>query len=309
MTLETPSQSEWTTRKLLDWTLGYLDRSGVESPRLCAEMLLAHVLGCQRIDLYVQFDHCPTDSQRAAFKALFKRCAEHEPVAYLTGKAHFYNLELKVSSAVLIPRPETELLVVAALDFLKQINMDRQYGSSRPHAKEQPKVLDLCCGSGCIALALATNAPDASILATDHCNEALKIAWENLETHQLTHQVHLRQSDLYADLKPDPEHWFDLIVSNPPYISQADYEKLAPVVRDYEPQQALLGGEDGLDYLRRIISDGNAHLQPGGALMLEIAYNQGQDVISLLEQSGSLNNIETHKDHQGHERIITARKK
>jgi len=274
----------------------YLIRAGVDQPRLCAEMLLAHVLNCQRIDLYVQFDHCPSTSQRTTFKQLFQRCASHEPVAYLTGKAHFYNLELKVSPAVLIPRPETELLVVAALDFLKKIK------------KEQPKVLDLCCGSGCIGLALATHTPDACILGTEISDDALKIAWDNLETHHLTHQVHLLQSDLYSNLKPGPEHLFDLIVSNPPYVAQADFETLDPVVRNYEPKEALLGGKDGLDCLRRIVKDADAYLKSSGALMLEVAYNQGQDVVALLEQCGYLSDIETHKDHQGHERVVTARK-
>lgn len=294
MTSETQQQSEWTCKRLLDWTNDYLTQAEVDSPRLSAEMLLAHVLGCQRIDLYVRFDHCPNDVQRNTFKQLVRRCYDHEPVSYLTGKASFYNLELNVSPAVLIPRPETELLVVAGLDYLKRC------------ASERPEVLDLCCGSGCIALALASNTKNISVLASDISQEALDITQTNITVHDLGDKVKLLQSDLFAQVPSLPG--FDLIVSNPPYISQAEFARLDAVVRDYEPQAALLAGADGLDYLRPIINQAKEYLKPGGALMLEFAYHQGKEVVALLRECGYLTDVCLQKDHQGHDRLVTAQK-
>ena len=291
------NQTDWTLKRLLTWTTEYFQQARVDQPRLCAEILLAHVLRCERIDLYVRFDQSPTPDQLTTYKDLVRRCRLHEPVAYLTGHAHFYGLTLKVAPGVLIPRPETELLVTQALNFI-------QRQSSRPIVD----VLDLCTGSGCIAIALATHAVEAEIVAVDRNPAALAIARENIETLGLEGRITLHENDLFADLDKTGKGLFDLIVSNPPYISDREFQTLDPTVRDYEPKEALLSGPDGLDCLRRIIDNAEPYLADEGALMVEIAYNQADEVIALFEKTGYLTDIEAVTDHQGHRRVIKARK-
>lgn len=298
MPTDTNKQSPWTTRRLLEWTADYLSKSQVDQSRLCAEILLAHILKCKRIDLYVKFDHCPDVEQLAAYKELVRRCGKHEPVAYLTGKAHFYSLELMVEPGVLIPRPETEVLVTESLDFIRD-------QANRPTVD----VLDLCTGSGCIAIAIAANAVEAEIIAAENSRTALQVAQKNIETHELEGRVTLIESDLFAGMGKADKSVFDLIVSNPPYVSTQEYEKLEPVVRDYEPKEALLAGNDGLDYYRRIVAEAEPYLADGGLLMVEIAYNQADDVTKLFEKSGYLDEVAVVKDHLGHKRVIKARKK
>ena len=290
------TQTPWTTKRLLDWTSEFLTRFDIDQPRLCAEILLAHVLSCQRLDLYLRFDQCPSDTQRTSYRDLVRRCSNHEPTAYLTQNANFYSLQLHVSPDVLIPRPETELLVDQAIEFLRS-NTDCK----------NPCVLDLCTGSACIAIALAANNEKAQILATDKSSLALTIAQKNVTTHNLTDRVTLMESDLFAALDSQ-QHQFDLIVTNPPYIAADEYEKLPPNVRNFEPAQALLAGPDGLDIIRNILRDANRFLKINAPLMTEIAYNQTDAVIALFEQSGYLEKIETVKDHLGHHRIVKARK-
>ncbi|MCK5270486.1 MAG: peptide chain release factor N(5)-glutamine methyltransferase [Sedimentisphaerales bacterium] len=298
MDADTNKQSPWTTRRLLEWTADYLSKSQVDQPRLCAEILLAHILKCKRIDLYVKFDHCPDAEQLAAYKEQVRRCGKHEPVAYLTGKAHFYSLELMVEPGVLIPRPETEVLVTESLDFIRD-------QADRPTVD----VLDLCTGSGCIAIAIAANAVEAEIIAAENSRAALQIAQKNIKANELEGRVTLVESDLFAGMGKADKSVFDLIVSNPPYISMQEYEKLEPVVRDYEPKEALLAGNDGLDYYRRIVAEAEPYLADDGLLMVEVAYNQADDVTRLFEESGYLDDVATVKDHLGHKRIIKARKK
>jgi len=234
----------------------------------------------------------------AAYKELVRRCGKHEPVAYLTGKAHFYSLELIVEPGVLIPRPETEVLVTESLDFIRD-------QANRPTVD----VLDLCTGSGCIAIAIAANAVEAEIIAAEHSTKALQIARKNIESHELQGRVTLVESDLFAGMDKADKGVFDLIVSNPPYVSTREYEKLEPVVRDYEPKEALLAGEDGLDYYRRIVTEAEPYLADEGLLMVEIAYNQADDVTKLFEESGYLDEVAVVKDHLGHKRVIKAQKK
>lgn len=298
MIVDTDETSAWTIKRLINWTQEYLANAEVESARLCAEILLGHVLGCPRIDLYIRFDYCPTAEQLDKFRELVRRCGKHEPVAYLTGKAHFWGLEFIVTPDVLIPRPETEVLVTQAVKFIHQ-------QTNRPKVD----VLDLCTGSGCVAVAIGTEAVEAEVSATDSRSAALQIAQKNIEAHDLQGRVKLLESDLFENLDGSDKGVFDLIVSNPPYISEKEFAELAPVVRGYEPKQALLAGVDGLDYYRRILEQAENYLADGGAIMLEIAFNQAEKVISLFEKSGSLEEIAAVKDHLGHNRVIKAQKK
>ncbi len=285
---------KWTIQKLLNWTTEYLTNKGVDSPRLSAELLLSHVLGLKRIELYTQFDKEVPQQELDILHDLVKRAGLYEPVAYLTGKTEFYSLELDITADCMIPRPETELLVQRAIEFLRT-RCGIQY------------VCDLCTGSGCIAVAIAKNFPDARVTATDISAAALEVAARNVEKHRLKEQVRLLCGDLFEPvIKQLDVSQFDLIVCNPPYVSTAEYEILDKNIKDYEPEFALLAGEDGLDVYRRIIKKVDEFLKPGAALMLEIGYAQGPAVRELLEQTGSFAEIKIEKDYHNNDRIAIA---
>ena len=286
----------WTIQKLLNWTTEYLTNKDVDSPRLSAELLLSHALGLKRIELYTQFDKQVPQQQLDKLHEIVKRAGLHEPVAYLTGKTEFYSLELDITGDCLIPRPETELLVQRAIEFLRT-RSGVQY------------ICDLCTGSGCIAVAIAKNFPDARITATDISAAALEVAAINVEKHLLNEQVRLLCGDLFEPIIQQLDvNQFDLIVCNPPYVSTAEYEKLDKNVKDYEPESALLAGADGMDVYRRIIEKVYEFLKPGAVLMLEIGYAQGPAIRKLLEQTGAFAQIKIEKDFHDNDRIITARK-
>jgi len=286
----------WTIQKLLNWIIGYLTDKGIDSPRLSAELLLSHVVGLKRIELYTQFDRPVTQQQLDQLHGLVKRAGQYEPIAYLTGKIEFYCLEFQVSPDCMIPRPETELLVERAIEFL------------RSRTSEQ-LVCDLCTGCGCIAIALARNCPDVNIIATDISDAALAIAAKNIEKHQLKKRIKLLCGDLFDPLVPQLDvEKFDLIVCNPPYVSAPEFEKLDRNIKDYEPKLALFAGVDGLDVYRRIIEKADSFLKPDAALMLEIGYAQGQAVRELLEKANCFAGITFEKDPHNNDRIIIAKK-
>ncbi|MCF7972464.1 MAG: peptide chain release factor N(5)-glutamine methyltransferase [Phycisphaerae bacterium] len=280
----------WTIKALLDWITPFLGDKQVDAPRLCAEFLMCHVLGKQRIELYTQFDQVVPADQLAQLRALVKRASDHEPVAYLVGKTEFYSLELNVRPGCLIPRPETEMLVQHAIELLRT-------------RKGQQSVLDLCTGSGCIAAAIAHNVKDAHVTATDLSQDALDIAAENCLKHRLSERITLLQGDLLSPVASSP---FDLIVSNPPYVSEAEYAVLDKNVKEYEPREALLAGPKGLDIYERLLLQVESHLKPDGVLMLEIGYLQGPDVVSMLENTSLFSHIQTYKDMQNHDRLVVA---
>jgi len=286
----------WTIQKLLNWVTEYLTVKGIDSPRLSAELLLSGVLAMERIELYTQFDRPVAKQQLDRLHDLVKRAGQQEPIPYLVGKTEFYSLELNVTPDCMIPRPETELLVERAIEFLR----------ARPGTQF---VCDLCTGSGCIAVAIAKNFPDARIIATDICDAALAVAAGNVEKHQLKDQVTLLCGDLFDPIVPQLDvNEFDLIVCNPPYVSTAEYEKLDKNVKDYEPKVALFAGVDGLDIYRRIIEKADQFLKPDAALILEIGYAQGQAVRQLLEQTGAFAEIKIEKDLHNNDRIAIAKK-
>lgn len=284
----------WTIQKLLSWVTEYFTGKGVDSPRLSAEWLLCYVLGYKRIELYTQFNKVVGQEQLSRLHELVKRAGAHEPVAYITGKKEFYSLEFEITKDCLIPRPETELLVERAIEFL------------RTRTGEQ-FVCDLCTGCGCVAVAIARNFAGCQIVATDISDAALSVAEKNVAKHGLMNRIKLLQGDLFepviAGLGPAR---FDLIASNPPYVSELEYEKLAPNVKDFEPKSALTAGKDGLDIIKKIIANTNQYLKPAGTLMLEIGNEQGNAVRNLLETVGYFSDVKIEKDYSTLDRLAIA---
>jgi len=286
----------WTLQKILNSIADHLKKGGVDSPRLSAELLLSYVLGMKRIELYARADTPISKQQIQHLDELTKRAGQHEPIAYLTGKTEFYSLALNVTRDCMIPRPETELLVERAIEFLRT-SSGTQW------------VCDLCTGSGCIAVAIAKNCPAARIIATDISADAIKVAAQNVEAYQLDEQIKLLSGDLFEPVKViSGGQQFDLIVCNPPYVSAAEYEALPKTVRDYEPRLALFAGSDGLDICQRIITDAGDFLKPDGSLMLEIGYTQGPAVKELLQQAGTFSEIKIEKDLQHNDRLAIAQR-
>ncbi|MBN2589815.1 MAG: peptide chain release factor N(5)-glutamine methyltransferase [Sedimentisphaerales bacterium] len=284
----------WTINKLLVWIHQYLKDKGIESPRLHAELLLSNILGLKRIELYTQHDKQVSKQDLDKLHVLVKRAGLHEPIAYLVGKTEFYSLEIEVSKDCLIPRPETELLVQRAIEFLRMRDGIQS-------------VCDLCTGSGCIAVAIAKNFPQANLIATDISDQALLIAARNTEKFNLQNRIKLLSGDLFDPVIPQLDTGkFDLIVSNPPYVSNIEYEKLDKNVKDHEPQIALLAGHDGLDIYKRIIEKVDTFLKPNAALILEIGYAQGKTVYELLDKTNVFSEIRIDRDSQNNDRIVTA---
>ena len=289
----TPAGDAWTVKRILDWTIPHLKSHGSESPRLDAEILLAHARGCPRIQLYTNYDQPLTDDQRATMRDLVKRRAAAEPVAYLVGHREFFGLDFRVTKDVLVPRPDTETLIVEALEGLKPFT--------------QPRVLDVGTGSGCIAITLAVHCPQAIVTAVDLSKPALTIAQENAAKHNVADRIRFLCGDLFAPLT-DTEP-FDLIASNPPYIASAEIETLAPDVRLHEPRTALDGGHDGLDIIRRLITEAPRHLLPKGKLLIEISDEQAEAVTQLLAANGSYDDIAVLKDLAKQPRVVRAVRK
>ena len=275
---------------------GHVTEKKIDSPRLTAELLLSFVLGMQRIELYMHFDKEVEKNNLEKLRALVKRCLDHEPVQYLIGRTEFYSLSMKVSSSCLIPRPETELLVERAIEFLRT-RTGTQY------------VCDLCTGSGCIAVAIGKNYPDVKIIATDICDKALSVAAENVAKYNLADKIELLQGNLFEPVinQLDVKE-FDLITCNPPYISRSEYENLDPKVKNHEPKLALDGGVEGLDIYNKIAADIGRHLKKDGLILLEIGYLQGPQVKILLEETKVFASVKIEKDLSNNDRIVSALK-
>jgi release factor glutamine methyltransferase len=292
------SDGTWTVRRLLEWTSPFFERKGIDSPRLSAELLLAHVLAVPRIKLYTDYDRILDPRHLSAYRELVRRAAEDEPVAYLTGRAHFFNLEFHVSRDVLIPRPDTETLVENVIELIR-----RQPGL------EAPRILDLCTGSGCIAAAIAHNIKEAVVVATDISEPAVAIARENLQRLGLAGRVTVEQGDLFTPLDRLVDRYpFHLLVANPPYIPSNQIPELDRSVREYEPLGALDGGLDGLSVHRRILTEAPSRLLPGSHIFLEIAFDQGEAARQLAAQHNEFTDARILKDQTGNDRILTLRR-
>lgn len=295
----TATSGPWTVRRLLEWTSTFFARKEVDSPRLSAELLLSHVLSLPRIKLYTDFDRPLKESDLTAYRELVRRAGEHEPIAYLTGKAFFFNLDFDVQPGVLIPRPDTETLVENVLQTVRH-----QSGL------ESPRILDLCTGSGCIAAALALGLKSAVVVAADISPRAVLAAKSNLQRHGLADRTTVVQGDLFDALNGAVNAApFHLIVSNPPYIPSAQIQSLDRNVRDYEPAEALDGGPDGLDFHRRILAQAADRLLPEGMFFLEIAFDQGPAALALGESFSDYTNVRLLRDYGGNNRVLAGRRK
>lgn len=284
-----------TVSVALDLAIKTLTGAGIPDARVEAEYFLTHLLACKRHELFLNPDR-PLDAEESAlFTAFIQRRLGREPVQYITGVVEFYGLELRVTKDVLIPRPETELLVDAAMQTLPQ---------------KASVAIDLCTGSGCIAVTLAVKIPDITIFATDISASALKVAEENAVAHNVSDRVHLLQGDLYAALDDaGVEGRADLILSNPPYVADDEYARLQPEIRLYEPRTALLAGPDGLEFYRRIINGAGLYLAPKGCIIMEAGYGQADRIREIIEADGRYADFEIKKDLAGIERVVKARLK
>ncbi|MDP6380091.1 MAG: peptide chain release factor N(5)-glutamine methyltransferase [Phycisphaerae bacterium] len=297
--------NSWTIGKLIDWTRKFFESRGIEEPRLEAEILLAHVLGLQRIELYTNYASTVESTQRAGFRELVRRRSEHEPSQYLTGCCEFMSLAFKVTPACLIPRPETELLVEEAVRAITQNQTPPLEQNERAEAGPAPLIADICTGCGCVAVALAVNVPQARLLAADISPDAIALAKENAEAHSVADRVEFFEGDLLAPLA-DYAGKIDVLVANPPYVTEEEYGALAPEIRDYEPRDALVAGPAGTEMHRRIIAEAAEYLKPGGILLMEIAANQGDDVLKSLAEAGTYTDEAILKDYSKHDRVARA---
>jgi release factor glutamine methyltransferase len=337
------SEGPWTVRKLLGWIAGFLKDREVDSPRHVAEVLLADVLKVERLKLYMEPDRELAGDELAALRALVARAGRHEPVQFLVGRWTFFGRDFKVAPCTLIPRPCTETLVERALEWYRARHAERGAGAVR--------VLDLCTGTGCIAVSIAlgmkaiarpsnagckplrgeraavdalptisigeepaaaaaavtaeTAAGDISVVATDVVREAVELARDN--ARQLGVAIDVRAGDLWGALAQGER--FDLIVSNPPYVTDAEYAALDRNVREYEPASALRGGADGLDFVRRIVDGAAERIAPGGMLLIEIGWKHGDAARALVSgavHGKSWEQVDVLKDGDGIDRVLVA---
>jgi release factor glutamine methyltransferase len=278
----------WTVLALLRWTTQHFRERGIDTPRLDAECLLAHALGTDRLRLYLEFDKPVVESERAVFRSLVRaRARERVPVAQLTGQREFWSLPIRVNAQVLIPRPDTETLVQAALDLL-------------PDPAAPARVLDLGTGSGAVALAIAHERPRAWIAATDRSREALRIAQQNAEALGMAARIYFLRGDWAAPLAGG----FDCVVANPPYLAEAERPGLAPELV-HEPAAALFAGPTGLEALERLCREVPALLSAGGGLAFELAPDQAGPVSKWLVEGGLATAV--HRDLAGRARVVSAR--
>jgi release factor glutamine methyltransferase len=261
-------EAQWTVGQILDWTTAHFRKLGSESPRLEAEILLAHARNCPRIQLYVDYTDQVAQLHRARMRELVRRRGLHEPVAYLVGQREFLGLAFALEGQVLIPRPETETLVLELLSLAK--------------TRTAPRILDVGTGSGCIAVAAAVNLPHALFVASDVSEQALRVARQNAQRHGVADRIRFVRGSLFEPLSPGER--FDFVVSNPPYVAQRQFDRLPPDVRLHEPRSALVAGDDGLECIRGLLQGAADWLAPGGSLIFEIDPEQVSAVTRLAEQ-------------------------
>ncbi len=296
MTAEPANRSrEWTLGQLLEWTRDYLARNGVSDPRLSAEVLLAHAAECRRIDLYTRFERILNGPRIDQFREWVRRAGRHEPIAYLVGEKEFFSLLFHVSREVLIPRPETEVLVECALKRCREI------------VEAHPTILDVGTGTGCIPISVLTHAADARVVASDISAAALELARTNMIRHGVADRMTLVVADrLDIPSEVVPARGFDLIVSNPPYVPAADYQKLAETVRHFEPPSSITDGDDGLSFYRSLVQSAGPLLADNGIVLVEIADGAADSVLKTFAQTGEWEHRETVKDRTvGQARVLT----
>jgi release factor glutamine methyltransferase len=277
----------WTIKELLNWTTDYFGNKNIKEARLEAEVLLAKVLEKNRIFLYANYDAPVNQEERGIFKEFIKRRSQHEPSAYITGSREFMSLEFMVNPAVLIPRPESELIVERAMELF----------SGQPCS-----ICDVGTGSGALAVSLAHYLPQTKVYATDISPAALETAQANAV--RLEAQVEFREGDLLAPFL-DKDNYFDLIVANLPYVTAEEYQSLEPGVKDYEPALALLAPGDGLDIYRRFLAQAPLIMKEGAYIIIEIGCDQGRQALQMVQ---GMEEVQLIPDLAGYDRLIQARK-
>ena len=279
----------WTILRMILWSAEYLKNKGVETGRLDAEWLLAAALGVDRLQLYLKYDRPLSSEEREAFKPLLRRRAGREPLQYIIGRTGFRELELKTDPRVLIPRPETEVLVQEVLDWA---------------SAGAESVWDMGTGAGAVALSLAAEGTWTRVVATDVSPEALSVAADNAERYDLGGHVEFREGSLFEPLEEGER--FDVIVSNPPYIAEGEKGGLQPEVCDWEPPEALFAGEDGLDVIRQLVAGAPKHLLSGGLLALECGLGQAEGIAADVQATGAFGAVRIRADLTGRPRFVTA---
>lgn len=334
-----PDQQEqdvWTVGRLLKWTADYFAQHGVDTPRLDAEILLAKAMGCERIGLYTRFMEPASDEVRATYRDLVKRRAAGAPTAHLIGEKEFYSLSFKVTPDTLIPRPETEHLIIETLDIIKKQELgepqetktetdetsdsssedtvtDAETGETyikfvpraNPLQDVKLNILDVGTGSGIIPVTLAKQLPSCRFVAVDVSQPALEVAKLNAQTHEVSNRIEFRYSDLFSAIKSEEK--FDFILSNPPYIGEEERGTLDASVRDFEPAVALFSGSKGTDLIEKLLAQAPDRLTPGGWLLFELSPIIHDLVLDILSNSSKLTYIKTVKDFSGLNRVIVCR--
>lgn len=285
-----------TVRQALREGAEFLSRMGAESARLDAELLLGMALGCPREKLCLNHEMALGFPVKDLYCSLLERRARREPLSYIVGRREFWSLEFYVAPEVLVPRPETEMLVEVTLGLAKELN------------KNHPiKILDLGTGSGAVAVSLAKELGDVEIWATDLSARCLEVARSNALRHGVEEKIHFLQGDLFDPVKGQL-NFFDMVVSNPPYVRRRELKNLPPEVREWEPKAALDGGEDGLDFYRRIMAEGHLYLVDGGFVVLEIGADMGEEVCRLSAKAVGYSARSVRQDYAGKDRIVITQK-
>ncbi len=289
-----PADEPWTIARLLSWTTEFLRQHGAESPQLDAQLLLAHARQCPRIELFTAYHEVVGDDVRGRFRELVRQRAAGMPVAYLTGRREFYAMEFRVTPDVLIPRPETEFVILTLLDLVK----------AEPDPPAALAIADVGTGSGVLAACAARYVPQARVWAIDISPQALAVARENCQRHAVADRIEFCQGDLLTAVGAEVR--FDYVLSNPPYVSEPEYAALPRAVRDYEPRLALLAGPTGVEVIERLVPQAAARLRPGGALVVEISPMIERAVCELIARDGRYEPPHSIPDLAGHPRVIRA---
>ncbi|MFH1010872.1 MAG: peptide chain release factor N(5)-glutamine methyltransferase [bacterium] len=292
------SDRTWSVIELLNATREFLDSKEFQNPRTNAELLLGHVLGLSRIELYLKHDRPVGDEERLRLRELLKRRLQHEPPQYIVGETEFYGVRLRVAPGVPIPRPETEIAADKAIEVAKA--MITESGGTEPF-----RVLDIGTGTGNLAIAIAMHIPQAIVEAVDISEKALDLALTNAARAGVADRVHPHFFDIFSDRIPPHLHPpYSLVVSNPPYIPESELDSLPPEVRDFEPRGAFVGGADGLRFYRRFAELANRLLEQNGVLVVEIGDSQASQVSAILKSAFA--NLHVFQDLAGADRVVVA---
>lgn len=296
----------WTIQSILNWTRDHFGRRGIDSPRLDAELLLSHVLDCERITLYTDYDRPLDGDERARLRGLVQRRARHEPIAYILGGREFFGRQFATTPEVLIPRPETEHLIEYAVPWLESQGREgftTAEGESGAQSGGDLRAVDVGIGSGCIAITLLCEIPQLQMWGTDIAPGALAVAQDNARRHGVDERLTLVEGDLLQPVTPGR---YDLVVSNPPYIEDqpALRRQLQADVVDFEPHHALFAGPDGLLFVRRLVQEVPPYLRPGGLFLCEFGHTHGQEVFALLDSMAQWGKPQPIMDLQGYTRAV-----